>query len=184
VRLELKLMADAGIIGYPNAGKSTLISKVSSARPKIANYPFTTIAPVLGVVRMYEDESFVMAEVPGLIEGAHEGKGLGDRFLRHIERTRVLVHLVDIAGIEGRDPLSDYVKLNKELKSYSKELAKRPQIVALNKIDQEGAKENIRRFKKKFPKVKAMPVSGLTGDGVKELLVILYKKLKEAKKHA
>ena len=184
VSLELKLIADCGIIGYPNAGKSTLISKVSSARPKIANYPFTTKEPVLGVVRMYEDAGFVIAEIPGLIEGAHLGRGLGDKFLRHVERTKMLVHLVDVAGFEGRDPVSDYRKLNKELKSYSKELALKSQVVALNKIDLSGAKENIRKFKKSLPKLKTFPVSSLTGDGIKELLEYLYKKIRAVKKHA
>lgn len=180
--LELKLIADAGIIGYPNAGKSTLISKISSARPKIANYPFTTKEPVLGVVKLYEDAVFMVAEIPGLIEGAHEGKGLGDKFLRHIERTKVLIHLVDIAGCEGRDPVKDYKKLNKELKAYSKELMAKPQLIALNKIDMPEAKENIRKFRKSLPKAKVFPVSGLTGDGMKKLLEAVYKKIKSVKK--
>ena len=184
VILELKLIADCGIIGYPNAGKSTLISRISSARPRIANYPFTTKVPVLGVVRMYEDASFVIAEIPGLIEGAHLGKGLGDKFLRHVERTKILVHLIDIAGFEGRNPILDYRKLNKELKSYSKELALKQQVVALNKIDIPGAKENIKKFKKTLPKLKVFPISSLTGDGIKELLEYLYKKIKAVKKDA
>ena len=184
VILELKLIADCGIIGYPNAGKSTLISRISSARPRIANYPFTTKVPVLGVVRMYEDASFVIAEIPGLIEGAHLGKGLGDKFLRHVERTKILVHLIDIAGFEGRNPIMDYRKLNKELKSYSKELALKQQVVALNKIDIPGAKENIKKFKKTLPKLKVFPISSLTGDGIKELLEYLYKKIKAVKKDA
>ena len=176
--LELKLIADIGIIGYPNAGKSTLISKISSARPKIANYPFTTTAPVLGVVKIYDDKKFVVAEIPGLIEGAHEGRGLGDRFLRHTERTKALIHLVDIAACEGRDPRDDYVHLLKELKAYNKELVSRPQVVALNKADLKSAKANIRDFKKTFPRIKVFPVSALTGDGVKELLAAVYKKIK------
>lgn len=181
VILELKVLADVGIIGYPNAGKSTLISKISSARPKIASYPFTTKEPILGVVKIYEDSTFVAAEIPGLIEGAHEGRGLGDKFLKHTERTRVLIHLVDIAGFEGRDPAADYKNLNKELKLYSKELAVRPQIVALNKSDLPDAKENIKKFKKAYPKIKAFPVSALTGEGMKVLLERVYKELEKAK---
>ena len=181
VILELKLIADAGIIGYPNAGKSTLISKISSARPKIASYPFTTKEPVLGVVRPYDDATFVIAEIPGLIEGAHEGRGLGDRFLRHIERTKVLVHLVDIAGTEGRDGRSDYVKLNEELESYSKELIKKPQVIALNKVDLPGAAENIKKFKKEFPRKKVFPISAVSGKGLKELLGEVHKKLQGLK---
>lgn len=180
--LELKLIADVGIIGYPNAGKSTLISKISSARPKIASYPFTTKEPVLGVVKVY-DTAFVVAEVPGLIEGAHEGRGLGDRFLRHIERTNVLIHLVDIAGFEGRDPCKDYVSLNEELKAYNKELMKRPQVVALNKIDMPDARSLLKIFKKTFPRIEVFPISALAGNGTKELLAAVHKKLKGLKKH-
>lgn len=179
VILELKLIADAGIIGFPNAGKSTLISNISSAHPKIAGYPFTTKAPVLGVVKFHDDESLVVAEIPGLIEGAHHGRGLGDKFLRHTERTKVLIHLVDIAACDGRDPVSDYKKLNMELKAYGRELMSKPQIVALNKIDLPGAKENIKRFKKSYPKLKTFPVSSLTGEGVKPLLDATYKKAKK-----
>ena len=182
IKLELKLIADAGIIGYPNAGKSTLISHISSAHPKIANYPFTTTAPVLGVVRAHEEATFVVAEIPGLIEGAHEGRGLGDRFLRHIERTKILVHLVDAAGIEGRDPIDDYITLNKELKLYSKALGKKPQVVVLNKVDVPEAKANIKKFKKRFPKLKPLLVSAATGEGLKELTEALYKTIQKAKK--
>ena len=181
VLLELKLIADVGIIGYPNAGKSTLISKISSAHPKIANYPFTTKAPVLGVVKLYDDANFVVAEIPGLIEGAHEGRGLGDRFLRHVERTKVLIHLVDIAACEGRDPVDDYRILNHELAAYSGELSKKPQVVALNKIDMPESKEYIRKFKKKFPRVRTFPISGVTGDGIRALLEAVYKKVKAEK---
>jgi len=181
ILLELKLIADAGIIGYPNAGKSTLISKISSAHPKIANYPFTTKEPVLGVVRIHSEASMVVAEIPGLIEGAHEGRGLGDRFLRHIERTKILIHLVDISGFEGRDPVGDYKKLIFELKAYSKELAKKFQFIALNKIDNPGAEINIKKFRKAFPKKKVFPISALTGEGIKELLSAVYKKVKSLK---
>ncbi len=176
--LELKLIADVSLIGFPNAGKSTLISKISRARPKIANYPFTTKAPVLGVVRLYDEASFAVAEIPGLIEGAHLGRGLGDKFLRHIERTKVLIHLVDIAACDGRDPISDYKNLNTELKSYSKELIAKPQLVALNKADLLGAGENIKRFKNSFPRLKVFPISALTGEGLKTLLKEVHKKVK------
>ena len=133
--LELKLIADVGLAGFPNVGKSTLLSVVSAARPKIANYHFTTLEPNLGVVKKGEGKSFVMADIPGLIEGAHEGVGLGHEFLRHIERTRLIIHIVDVSGTEGRNPIEDFEKINKELELYSPELAKRPQIVAANKID-------------------------------------------------
>lgn len=180
--LELKIMADVGIVGYPNAGKSTLISTISSAHPKIANYPFTTKEPVLGVVKLYEDATMVACEIPGLIEGAHEGRGLGDKFLRHIERTKVLIHLVDIAAVEGRQPLKDYRKLNHELKAYSKELMKKPQVIALNKIDLTGAPEHLKKFKKSMPRTKVYPISAVTGQGLKELLEAVYKKVKGLKK--
>ena len=133
--LELKLIADVGLAGFPNVGKSTLLSAVSAARPKIANYHFTTLEPNLGVIKMGEGKSFVMADIPGLIEGAHEGIGLGHEFLRHIERTRLIVHIVDVSGIEGRNPIEDFEKINNELSLYSKSLAERPQIVAANKTD-------------------------------------------------
>jgi GTP-binding protein len=181
VILELKLMADVGIVGFPNAGKSTLISIISSAHPKIANYPFTTKEPVLGVVKMYEEASMVVAEIPGIIEGAHEGRGLGDKFLKHIERTKVLIHLVDIAGCEGRDPYRDYKKLNHELKAYSKELAKKPQIIALNKMDVTGAKEHLKKFKKRFGRARVYPISAVTKEGVPALLEAVYKKVKSLK---
>jgi GTP-binding protein len=176
--LELKLIADVGIVGYPNAGKSTLLSKISSARPKIADYPFTTREPVLGVVKPYEDgPAFVVADIPGLIEGAHAGRGLGDKFLRHIERTRVLIHLVDISGMEGRDPCSDYAKVNRELALYSKELARKPQLVALNKIDLPPARENTKVFRARVKK-KVFPISALTGDGLASLVKAVYEKLR------
>ena len=181
VLLELKLIADVGIIGYPNAGKSTLISRISSAHPKIADYPFTTIAPVLGVVQAHQDAHMVVAEIPGLIEGAHEGKGLGDRFLRHVERTKALIHLVDIAAFEGRDPCADYKTLNRELAQYSKELSKKPQIIALNKTDLPDAKGHIKKFKKKHPRAKVFPISGATGEGLKELVEAVYRMVKKRK---
>ncbi|HIZ03358.1 MAG TPA: GTPase ObgE [Candidatus Borkfalkia avistercoris] len=167
--LELKVIADVGLIGFPNVGKSTLLSKISAARPKIANYHFTTLSPNLGVVKYY-DKSFVAADIPGLIEGAAEGAGLGHDFLRHIERTRMLVHVVDISGMEGRDPYEDFKKINKELKEYSETLASLPQIVALNKCDVYGAEENIKEFKKKCRKYKKYPIAAITGAGTKELI--------------
>ncbi|MDO8536086.1 MAG: GTPase ObgE [Candidatus Omnitrophota bacterium] len=183
VVLELKLIADVGIVGYPNAGKSTLISKISSAKPKIANYPFTTKVPVLGVVKIHGDEHMVFAEVPGLIEGAHLGKGLGDRFLRHVERTKTLIHLIDVSGFEGRDPYKDYISLNKELRLYSKELMKKPQVIALNKCDIEGARENVKKFKRHLRAKKVFVLSAATGEGIKELLVAVYKNVKSMKKN-
>ncbi|MDD5436734.1 MAG: 50S ribosome-binding GTPase, partial [Candidatus Omnitrophica bacterium] len=182
VRLELKLIADVGIIGYPNAGKSTLISKISKARPKIASYPFTTKAPVLGMVKLYDDFSILVADIPGLIEGAHEGRGLGHKFLRHVERTKTLIHLVDIAATDCRDPYSDYIKLNKELKEYSKELAKKPQVVVLNKIDCPQAEDNIKAFRKKMKGKKFLKISALTGEGLKELVAAIHKNVKKDEK--
>jgi GTP-binding protein len=183
VILELKLIADVGIVGYPNAGKSTLISRISSARPKIAGYPFTTKEPVLGVVKIHDGVNIVVAEIPGLIEGAHLGKGLGDRFLRHVERTKVLIHLVDIAACDCRDPYKDYIKLNKELRLYSRELIKKTQVIALNKSDLEQSKDNIKKFRKHMRGVRVFPISGVTGDGIKELLAAVYKKVGGKKKN-
>ncbi|MDE5721962.1 MAG: GTPase ObgE [Clostridia bacterium] len=168
--LELKVIADVGIIGFPNVGKSTLLSKISAARPKIANYHFTTLSPNLGVVRYYEN-SFVAADIPGLIEGAADGAGLGHDFLRHIERTRMLLHVVDISGAEGRDPVEDFKKINAELSAYSKPLSKLPQIIALNKCDVYGAEENLKAFKKKYSKkYKIFPITAVSGDGTRELI--------------
>ena len=176
----MKLIADVGLIGCPNAGKSTLLSRISAARPKIADYPFTTLSPNLGVVQLPSGDGLVVADIPGLIEGAHLGTGLGDKFLRHIERTRILVHVIDTAGVDGRDPVEDYKTVNKELGSYSKELAKRPQIVALNKMDVTEARDNLKRFKKFIgrKKIEVYPISGVTGEGIKELINALSKKVK------
>ena len=177
--LELKIIADVGLIGFPNVGKSTLLSKVSAAKPKIANYHFTTMSPNLGVVRYYDD-SFVCADIPGLIEGAAQGAGLGIEFLRHIERTRILVHVVDISGSEGRDPYEDYKKINAELKAYSKELARRPQIIALNKCDLDGAEENIKAFRRKINgRRKVFGISAINGEGTEELVKHLLSMLAE-----
>ena len=181
IKLELKLIADIGIVGYPNAGKSTLISKISSARPKIANYPFTTKEPVLGVVRIYEGENLVVADIPGIIEGAHKGKGLGHKFLRHIERTKLLVHLIDISGTDGRDPYSDYIKLNKELKLYNEELGAKPQVVALNKIDEPASKKAVTAFRKRYGRKPLFQISALTGEGIKPFLDEVHKKCKKIK---
>ena len=167
--LELKVIADVGLIGFPNVGKSTLLSKISAAKPKIANYHFTTLSPNLGVVKYY-DKSFVAADIPGLIEGAADGAGLGHDFLRHIERTRMLVHVVDISGMEGRDPYEDFQKINAELKQYSEKLASLPQIVALNKCDCFGAEENGKLFQKKCRKYKKYPITAITGEGTRELI--------------
>ena len=175
--LELKVIADVGLIGFPNVGKSTLLSKISAAKPKIANYHFTTLSPNLGVVKYY-DKSFVAADIPGLIEGAAEGAGLGHDFLRHIERTRMLVHVVDISGVEGRDPWEDFKKINAELKEYSEKLASLPQLVALNKCDIFGAEENLKAFRKKCRgKYKLFPITAVTGEGTRELIEGIFEVL-------
>lgn len=176
--LELKVIADVGIIGFPNVGKSTLLSKISAAKPKIANYHFTTLSPNLGVVKYYDD-SFVAADIPGLIEGAADGAGLGHDFLRHIERTRMLVHMVDISGTEARDPVEDFKKINEELKGYSKKLAALPQIIALNKCDVYGADENVKAFKKKYGKKHTIyPITAVNGEGTESLIEGVFGLLK------
>ncbi|MCI9545344.1 MAG: GTPase ObgE [Lachnospiraceae bacterium] len=181
VLLELKVIADVGLVGFPNVGKSTFLSRASHARPKVANYPFTTLNPHLGVVDYEEIDGFVIADIPGLIEGASQGTGLGHEFLRHIERTRAIIHLVDIASIEGRDPVEDIYKINEELKLYNQEIAQRPQIIAANKIDALGpdADEALQRIKQEF-EPKGVPVYGISavsGQGVKELLWAVKKLL-------
>ena len=174
VTLELKTIADVGLVGFPNVGKSTVLSKITRARPKIANYHFTTLSPNLGVAEYYDNQFFV-ADIPGLIEGASEGAGLGTEFLRHIERTRMLVHVIDVSGVEGRDPYEDYLKINAELKSYSPELAKRKQIIAANKLDIYGAEENFKEFKKKIGrKHKIIEISAVTGKGLDKLKQAIY----------
>lgn len=180
VILKLKLIADVGIIGCPNAGKSTLLSRISDAHPKIANYPFTTLSPNLGMVKIGEGESFVAADIPGLIEGAHEGTGLGDRFLKHIERTKLLIHVVDAAGVDGRDPYEDFKAVNKELNNYSEKLTGLPQIVALNKMDITNAAESEKDLVKKIKKdgFEVYAISGVTGKGIKQLVYSTYNKLK------
>ncbi len=169
LHLKLKLIADVGLVGFPNAGKSTLISRVSNARSKIAAYPFTTKNPILGVVKFDDDVTKVVADIPGIIEGAHEGRGMGVDFLKHVERTKSLLHIIDFAGVDGRDPLSDYQAMNHELASYSKKLAEKPQIIVANKMDLPEAKENLTKFRKKVRK-KIIPISAATGEGMKELL--------------
>lgn len=169
--LELKLLADVGLVGFPNAGKSTIIARLSAARPKIAAYPFTTLEPHLGVVRVGEGESFVLADIPGLIEGAHRGAGLGHRFLRHVERTRLLVHVVDMAGSGGHDPVQDFEIINRELAAYDPALAARPQIVAANKMDLPDAAANLERFRAAWgERYEVYPVSALTGEGLDRLV--------------
>jgi len=171
VTLELKLLADVGLVGFPNVGKSTLISVVSAAKPEIANYPFTTLTPVLGVVKMGAGNSFVMADIPGLIEGASEGIGLGHDFLRHVERCRLILHVVDISAADGRDPIDDYKQINYELEKFNPELAKRPQIVALNKADA-SIEEMIDEFNEFAEEngFKTFLISAATGEGVRELV--------------
>lgn len=177
VILELKTIADVGLVGFPNVGKSTLLSKMTKARPKIANYHFTTLSPNLGVCECY-GEKFVVADIPGLIEGAADGAGLGIEFLRHIERTRMLVHVVDVSGVEGRDPYEDFLAINAELKNYSPALAKLKQIVALNKCDIFGAEEKIKEFKEKIGrKYKTVNISAVSGEGVDALKAEVKKAL-------
>jgi GTP-binding protein len=178
--LELKLLADVGLVGFPSVGKSTLLSVVSAARPKIAEYHFTTIVPNLGVVETADGRSFVMADLPGLIEGAHSGVGLGHQFLRHIERTRVIVHVIDMAATEGRDPYEDYVTINKELAEYNLRLTERPQIIVANKMDMSGAEENLQKFKEKLKEdYPIYPISALTKTGVRDLLFAIADKLEQ-----
>lgn len=179
LRLELRLLADVGIIGFPNVGKSSLLSRVSDKKPKVAAYPFTTLVPNLGVVQVEEAKSFVMADLPGLIEGAHEGRGLGDKFLRHAMRAKVLLHVVDLARVEGRDPLADYFAIRKELEPWE-ELREKPEVVAGNKIDLLSP-EDVEREKERFARegIILHPISALTGQGLRELTRILWKELQE-----
>src|SRR5690625_6801152 len=171
VRVELKLLADVGLVGFPSVGKSTFLFVVSSAKPKIADYHFTTLAPYLCVVDSSDHRSFVIADLPGLIEGAHEGIGLGHQFLRHIERTRVIVHIIDMACIEGRDPYDDYVTINEELNAYDEKLMDRPQIIAANKMDMPGADANLDKFKSQLSDdVEVHAISALTKDGLRHVL--------------
>ncbi|MCI5967219.1 MAG: GTPase ObgE [Tenericutes bacterium] len=172
LKVELKMLADVGLVGLPSVGKSTLISMVSKAKPKIAAYHFTTLTPNLGVCKDKKGRSFVMADLPGLIEGASEGEGLGDRFLRHIERTKVIAHVIDMSGYEGRDPYDDYQVINKELESFSEKLIQKPQIIIANKMDLDSAKENLANFKKKV-KEPIYEISAMNNEGLEDVLVAL-----------
>ncbi|MCB7070074.1 GTPase ObgE [Caldibacillus sp. 210928-DFI.2.22] len=178
--LELKVLADVGLVGFPSVGKSTLLSIVSSARPKIAEYHFTTIVPNLGVVETEDGRSFVMADLPGLIEGAHQGAGLGLQFLRHIERTRVIVHVIDMGAVEGRDPYQDFLTINKELREYNLRLTERPMMIAANKMDMPGAEENLEKFKKQLQEdIPIFPISAVTQSGIRELLFAIADTLED-----
>jgi GTP-binding protein len=180
LRLELKLLADVGLVGFPNAGKSTLIAHISAARPKIAEYPFTTLTPHLGVVSLSDDRSFVVADVPGLIEGAHRGLGLGHQFLRHLERTKVLVHLVDISGGSGRDPVSDLDTIRRELELFRPELAAKPQVVAANKIDALDDESRVARLSRRADELRLpfFRISAVSGQGVAQLLEAAWNRLR------
>ena len=172
LKVELKLLADVGLVGLPSVGKSTFLSKVTKATPKIADNHFTTLSPNLGVVKTIDNRSFVIADLPGLIEGASEGVGLGDKFLRHIERTKVIAHIIDMSGIEGRDPYEDYLVINKELEKFSPKLLQKPMIIIANKMDMEAAKENLKEFQKKVDK-EIYPISALTNDNLNPVLIKL-----------
>src|SRR6476646_5236265 len=188
LRLELKLLADVGLVGFPNAGKSTLISRISAARPKIADYPFTTLTPNLGVVRLSDERSFVVADVPGLIEGAHRGLGLGHQFLRHLERTKVLVHLVDVSGASGRDPVDDLDTVRRELELFQPTLAAKPQIVAANKIDalDPDQSDSVKALKRRAAQLDLpfFQISGASGQGLPELLEAMWRRLAAARQTA
>jgi len=186
LRLEMKLLADVGLVGFPNAGKSTLIARISAARPKIADYPFTTLTPNLGVVRLSDDRSFVVADVPGLIEGAHRGLGLGDRFLRHLERTKVLVHLVDVSGATDRDPAQDLDTVRRELELFQPTLAAKPQMVAANKIDALDEPARAAALEKRAADLKLpfFRISGATGAGVAELVEAMWHRLAASRQSA
>lgn len=179
VLLELKLIADVGLLGFPNVGKSTFLSIVSDAKPKIANYHFTTLQPNLGVVSMGDENSFVIADIPGIIEGAHEGVGLGHEFLRHVERTKLLLHIVDVSGVEGRDPIEDFDTINRELKLYSEKLAEKRQIILANKSDISGFEDNFEVFKSEMEErgYKVFPISAATKKGISEVLNYTYETL-------
>ena len=181
VKVELKLLADVGLVGFPSVGKSTIISKISAAKPKIAAYHFTTLKPNLGVVRASNNRSYVVADLPGLIEGASLGEGLGDKFLKHIERTRVIAHVIDISGIEGRNPYDDYVTINKELEAFNKKIMDKPQIVIANKMDMPESNKNLEEFKKKVD-VPIYPISAIDGKGLDKVIEALADMLDKIKK--
>ena len=181
LRLELKVMADVGLLGYPSVGKSSILRKVSAAQPEVAAYHFTTLNPILGVVNLPDHRSFVMADIPGLIDGASEGVGLGHDFLRHIERTKILIHVIDVSGIEGRDPIEDYEKINAELAKYSEKLSRKQQIVAANKIDLLGDSDNLERLMDYMAAhgVEVYPICAMTGEGMDKLLERVWTMLEE-----
>ncbi|MFC4403982.1 GTPase ObgE [Gracilibacillus xinjiangensis] len=184
IQIELKLIADVGLVGFPSVGKSTLLSVVSAARPKIADYHFTTLSPNLGVVDTQDQRSFVLADLPGLIEGAHEGVGLGHQFLRHVERTRVILHVLDMAGTEGRDPYDDFITINKELEQYDPTILERPQIIAANKMDLPEAEEQLAFFKEQLEEdYPIFPISTVTREGIRDLLFAVANKLDEIPKN-
>src|SRR5699024_4774887 len=184
VKVELKLIADVGLIGFPSVGKSTILSIVSAAKPKIADYHFTTLAPNLGVVQTGDERSFVMADLPGLIEGAHTGVGLGHQFLRHVERTRLVVHVIDMASSEGRDPYQDYLTINEELEAYDQTILDRPQIIVANKMDMPDAEDHLELFKEQLEEpYPIFPISALTRDGLRELLFEIADQLDKIPKH-
>lgn len=179
LKVELKMLADVGLVGLPSVGKSTFLSKISKAKPKIADYHFTTLSPNLGVCKTIDNRSFVVADLPGLIEGAHEGLGLGDKFLRHIERTKVIAHIVDMSGIEGRDPLDDFKTINNELLKFSEKLAKKPMIVIANKMDMSNSEENFEKFVKNVD-CKVFKMSAINNDGIDEILIELANEVEKA----
>ena len=179
VKCELKVLADVGLIGLPSVGKSTLLSQISNASPKIAAYHFTTLSPNLGVVKIYDD-TFVMADLPGLIEGASKGAGLGHKFLKHAERCKVLVHVIDMAASEGNNPIDDYEIITKELEEYNKKLLDKPRVVVANKMDLDTFNENLNLFKEKYPDIKIYPISALCNNGIKELIIDLNNLVKES----
>ncbi len=180
LKLELKLIADVGLVGLPNAGKSTLVSRVSAARPKIANYPFTTLNPILGIVELSRHRRFVIADLPGIIEGAHEGAGLGDEFLKHIERTRVLLHLIDIVPFDGPEPIKAYEIIRNELEKYSDVLADKDEIIVANKMDLTDAQEKLDEFRKEIDKP-VYAISAVTGQGLADLMDILWRAVQDNK---
>ena len=177
VKVELKLLADVGLVGLPSVGKSTILSKISASKPKIAAYHFTTLTPNLGVVRVSDSKSFVVADLPGLIKGASLGEGLGDKFLKHIERTRIIAHVIDMSGFEGRNPYEDYLLINKELEDFNKSLLLKPQIIIANKMDIPTSTENLKEFRKKVKNVEIFEVSAMNNQGMKEVLIKLSKML-------
>lgn len=182
IKVELKLLADVGLVGMPSVGKSTFISKISAAKPKIAAYHFTTLTPNLGVVKTKDHRSFVVADLPGLIKGASLGEGLGDQFLKHIERTRVIAHIIDMSSFEGRNPYEDYMTINQELENFNSNILKKPQIILANKMDMPDSENNLKQFKSKVKDVDIYPISALTNEGVDEVLIVIADMLDKIEK--